>query len=344
MSSVRLSSKGSSRNLGGGARTQQQPNNGDLDKNGERCFCCSMTSVYRIVALISLSMMIVGIVVPLVQYAQLQEAIEGAHNSLIQSNFIAYYYDMDRLVHNETVQRPSIKYDGDDFFGIPSSRFRAVWEGNIHIDGSEAQTIDIGFSFGSSANVTMSIDGVEEEVVRGYAEHSLDAGNHSLVVNFDNQNDSSTFLSSNFAQQRHLYSIAEARTEIQTILSKETKIVLVDIAEPLGRYNNLTVVLDQKGSYFLVLTNDASSHWNVQTSHEANLVGIAHGSSNDDVSSVNLESMKGGGLLVPIFYLSDLGSHPTPKNIVDLVGRNLDMNFTEISISTLKAVVGDERI
>ena len=298
-----------------------------------------MTIVYRIVALMSLSMMIVGIVVPLVHYMQIQEAIEGVGNSLIQSEFTAYYYDMDRLVHNETVQRPSIKYDGDDFFGIPSSRFRAIWEGNIRIDGLEAQTIDIGFSFGPSANITMYIDGVEEEVPRGYAEHSLDAGKHSIVVNFDNQNDASTFLSTNFAQ-RHLYSIAEAHPKIQNILSKETKIVLVDIAEPLGRYNNLTVVLDQMGSYFLILTNNASSHWNVQNSNEANLVGIAHGS-NDDVSSVNLEFIKGGR--VPLYYLSDLEAHPTPKNIVDLVGRDLDMNFTENSVSSLK-IEGDGRI
>jgi len=244
--------------------------------------------------------------------------------------FTATYYDGDKFVASEEVDRPAINYAYSDFHGIPSSSFRATWTGTIEVF-DEPEIIDLNFDV-SWSDVSLFIDGeqtsswsngnrtITREFSPGVHEISIEYANNWHTTGFN------TSFTTNTA-----YSKAEAKDLVAPYIDSDTRIVYVGAYESADLYNDTTVTIDSTADrVFLFLSSYDSLNWIIQNPGGVTITGIAY-SSYSEVATVTINSA------IPTLEIDGLAygyadfSEPE-ADIGYLTGRSPDYSYADYAL------------
>lgn len=225
-------------------------------------------------------------------------------------DFTAEYYNGDKLVASEVVERPTVHYPWSDFHGIRSEDFRGVWKGTVTVT-DPLKTIDFNAAY-SWADGKLFIDEVEVPWT-ARTRRSLAAGPHSVRVELDNNWHTTNFNMS--FTSNPTYDRASALAMIAPTLTPDTKIIEVNSYESADRYNDLIISLQgAKTPVFVVLASYDAINWTIDA-QGADLRGVAYGS-----NAVGPTVVTSG--TVPTYEITDF-RYDTP-NAESVTGRKAD--------------------
>ncbi|CAB9521322.1 expressed unknown protein [Seminavis robusta] len=226
------------------------------------------------------------------------------------STFDARYYDGTTLVREESgLARPAMNYPWDDFYGITSEDFRAIWNATLVVLTDHAQFLDIEFSL-SWSTVTLEINGQRQ--VLGQNDDStlveFEQGRvHEIIVEYENNWHTVGFNS--FFGKRQWWTLDEATTRIddnQLIDPVTTYIVHVHYYESDDLYQEILVLIDpplllgdQYQSIFLILESYNSINWRIENPTDFAVDAIVFGSY-EPATSVEMSTTE-----TPVFAISD---------------------------------------
>lgn len=257
-------------------------------------------------------------------------ADDNGDTTFIVSSFTAKYYDDSILVHQETVARPSINYAWDEFYGITSRNFSAVWTGTLMAVIDSIIQVDLVLSWSTAV---LLVDGVKQLEHTNYDKTvaiPFAAGSHSLEVQYINNWHTVEFIAA--FHQTCYKTVAEAGAQVVTLLQDSTVIVHIDTYESGDTYLDISVIIDtQPPSILLLLTSYSTVNWIIGNPNAVPILGVVQGSY-EPATTVTVDDS-----IVIAVDESDFNYEP-PIALVQQAagGRSPDHTYSEYALASLR--------
>ncbi len=233
------------------------------------------------------------------------------------------------LMGTATVNRIDINYSWDDFLGIDSYYFHAIWEGKLHVYDDTV----INANFDSSwTDVTFYIDGQLHAKWNNVSNHSevyplhLTVGSHDIKVEFHNHWHT-TMLNVTFSNYPQFVK-SQAPVSLAPYIDANTKLIYLGAYEAGDLYFNNEIKVTIPASVepvFLFLTSYNAVNWIIDNPHNTLISGAAFRSKYAGTSVNNIDS-------AIIFNITDLYNGYSEASYADadieaITGRLPDYTF-----------------
>lgn len=171
-----------------------------------------------------------------------------------KNTFVAKYYDGDKFIASEVVDRISIHYGYNSFHGINSRSFRAVWEGEID-GGTEGKNITMSF-YDSHSSRSVYVDNKKMTAWsknNKYTTEFIEPGTHKIRIELLNR-----WHTTNFTASFDNYPAVNKNSSKKSFLdgiAPQTKVAYIGAYESDDIYNRATISIPkintrpQRGRY-----------------------------------------------------------------------------------------------